>query len=56
MVHVLDSLKANFILSINDLPGMRMVFKGFKINPVTLKYSANKEGWTEGKELLVSNF
>lgn len=53
---VLGRVKANFILSINDHPQMRDAFGGFQIKPVSLKYSANREGWTEGKELLVSNF
>ena len=55
MAEILAGIKAKFILSINDLPEMREVFKGFKIKPVTLKYSVKKEGMTEGNELLVSN-
>jgi hypothetical protein len=44
------------LLSINDMPEMRQVFKGFNMEPVTLKYSASRESWTRGKELLVRNF
>jgi len=56
MTGILAKIKAKFILSINDLPEMRETFGGFKIKPVTLKYSASKDGWTTGKELLITNF
>lgn len=56
MAGILAGLKARFILSINDLPEMRKAFKAFKAKPVTLKYTTGKETWSEGKELLVSNF
>ena len=56
MAIILDGLKAKFILSINDLPEMRETFKGFKIRPVTLKYSVAKDQNTVGKELLIRNF
>ena len=52
----LGRIRSKFILSINDVPEMRDVFGSFKIKPVELKYSVSKERWTEGKELLVSNF
>ena len=55
MAEILGGIKAKFILSINDLPEMREVFKDFKIRPVRLKYSVKKEEITEGKELLVSD-
>ncbi len=53
---ILSAIKGKFILSINDLPEMREVFKGFQIKPVSLKYSVKKNELTEGKELLVSNY
>lgn len=56
MAEILAGLKAKFILSINDHTDIREIFDSFTIKPVTLKYSANREAWTEGKELLVSNF
>ncbi|PKN63541.1 MAG: adenine methyltransferase [Deltaproteobacteria bacterium HGW-Deltaproteobacteria-15] len=56
MAGVLSQIRNKFILSINDLPEMREVFGEFKIRPVSLKYSVSKEGWVEGRELLVSNF
>ncbi len=53
---ILGGITAKFILSINDLPEMREVFGDFKIKPGKLKYSVKREGMTEGKELLVSNY
>jgi DNA adenine methylase len=52
----LGGLKAKFILSINDLPEMREIYKGFKIKPVILKYSVAEKCATVGKELLITNF
>ena len=56
MAEILAGIKGKFILSINDRPEMREAFQGFKIKPVSLKYSVKKEELTEGKELLVSNY
>lgn len=56
MARLLEGVKATFILSINDLPEIREVFKQYKIRPVTINYSVSKGAQTEGKELLVSNF
>ena len=56
MAEILAGIKANFILSINDVPEMREVFKGFKVQPVALKYSASRGSQTQGRELLIMNF
>lgn len=56
MAGILAKIKAKFILSINDLPEMRKVFKWLRIKPVSLKYSASRGNWSEGKELLITNF
>ena len=56
MTELLAGLKGKFILSINDLPEMREVFKQFKIKSVSLKYTVNKNQGKEGKELLICNF
>jgi DNA adenine methylase len=53
---ILATVKAKFILSINDLPEMRDAFGEFKVSPVSLKYSVSKGDWSIGKELLISNF
>jgi len=56
MAAILSKLVARFILSINDLPEMRDTFQDFNITPVTLQYSSSRGTWSQGKELLVSNF
>jgi DNA adenine methylase len=56
MSDILSGLKAKFILSINDHPEMREIYKRFKIKPVTLKYSVAEKCATVGKELLITNF
>ncbi|HNR13385.1 MAG TPA: DNA adenine methylase [Thermodesulfobacteriota bacterium] len=53
---VMDGLTGKAILSINDHPEMRTVFKRFNMRPVSLTYSVSEKTCTEGKELLVSNF
>ena len=53
MAEVLKSIKGDFILSINDVPEIREVFKEFKIEPVTLSYSVSKNSGTVGRELLI---
>jgi DNA adenine methylase len=55
---ILRGLKGKFILSINDHPEIREIFKRFKILKVKTKYASG--AWT-GKskavtELLISNF
>lgn len=56
MAEILEGIKADFILSINDHPEIRKIFKGFNIKPVQLKYSVSQKKLMEGKELLISNF
>lgn len=57
MAGILAKIRSKFILSINDLPEIREIYKGFKIKPVNLKYSVAQKGpLKEAKELLVSNF
>lgn len=56
MSELLSGLKGKFILSINDLPEMRVAFKQFKIKSVSLKYTVNKNQGKEGNELLICNF
>jgi len=56
MATILAGLNGQFILSINDHPDIRAVFKAFEIKPVTLKYSVSKGKQTTGKELLITNY
>ncbi|WP_170302213.1 DNA adenine methylase [Desulfosarcina widdelii] len=55
MAEVLAGIKSKFILSINDHPDIRDVFKEFKIRPVSLKYTVSKGRQMKGKELVVMN-
>jgi len=56
MADILAGLKGKFILSINAHPDMVEIFKCFKSRNVSLKYSINKGGLKEARELLISNF
>lgn len=47
-------LKGRFILSINDLPEIRAMFAGFKIEPVELTYSISGGRGTPARELIIS--
>lgn len=55
MTEILAGLKGKFILSINDHPEMREVFKAFKMRQVSLNYTVNKNKGKVGKELLIYN-
>ena len=50
---VLKSLKGSFILSLNDHPEIREVFKDFNLTPVKLKYSISAKQPTTGSELII---
>lgn len=51
---MLAAIKGKFILSINDHPKMREVFKNYKIRPVSLLYSVSGKP-TKASELIISN-
>ena len=50
----LSKIKGKFILSINNHPKMREVFKNFKQQPVSLLYSVSGQP-TKAQELIISN-
>jgi DNA adenine methylase len=52
----LSKLKAKFILSLNDVPEVRALFKEFTIRTVELAYTAQKIAGRRYHELLISNF
>ncbi len=56
MAEILSGVKAKFILSINDHPEIRPIFKSFNIKPVSLKYTVSVGKCKTGKELLINNF
>ena len=51
---ILEGLKGRFILSINDRPEVREIFKAFTIEPVDLNYRISGTS-TPAKELVISN-
>jgi DNA adenine methylase len=52
----LRSLKAKFLLSLNDVPEIRRIFRGFTLRRVTLAYSAQKKVGNRYSELLIANY
>ena len=52
---ILAGVKGKFMLSLNDVPEVRELFKGFNIEPVTLMYSTGVAR-KEAHELLISNY
>jgi DNA adenine methylase len=58
LVDLLKHLKGRFLLTINDTPEIRTLFRGFQIENVELKYSVTRSAKARAKkrsELLVSN-
>lgn len=55
LASILKEIKGKFILSINDVPEVRKIFKPFYIMEVNTKYSLAQTGVKSVKELLISN-
>jgi DNA adenine methylase len=56
MVELLGKLRGKFILSLNDVPEVRAIFKKFHIKGVDLAYTAQKIAGRRYKEVLITNF
>jgi DNA adenine methylase len=52
----LDGLKGKFILSLNDVQGVRDTFANFKIEAVKTRYSINAKASAPVGEVLITNF
>lgn len=52
----LGGVQGKFILSLNDTPGVREVFRPFHIENVTTRYSVAAKGQKKVGEVLISNF
>ena len=52
----LAGIKGKFIMSINDVPEIREMFRDFAIQEVPTKYSMGKEGVKPVTELLIMNY
>jgi len=53
---ILKTLRGKFILSINDHPKTREIFRGFKVSRVRILYTAPKGKNKPVTELLISNY
>ena len=51
----LRKLRGKFILSLNDVPEIRTLFRGFTIQGVELSYTAQKRAGRRYREVLISN-
>jgi DNA adenine methylase len=56
MAERLTGLKAKFVLSLNDVPEVRRIFKQFKFRDIELFYTAQKKAGRRYKEVLITNF
>jgi DNA adenine methylase len=56
MAEILDGLKGKFVLSLNDLPEVRALFKRFKMRGIDLHYTAQRAAGRRYKEVLITNF
>ena len=52
---ILTGIKGKFILSLNDKPQVRDIFKDFYIKPVKTTYTANNKHQTPANEVLILN-
>lgn len=56
MADILGNIKGSFILSLNDRPEVRKIFKSFHISAVETKYTiAGNSNAVAAKEVLISN-
>lgn len=53
---ILKKLKGRFILSLNDVPEVRKLFSDFRIEEVSLAYTAQSMPGRKYRELLIANF
>jgi DNA adenine methylase len=55
MAAQLDTIKGRFILSLNDVEGVRQTFRAFTLEPVKTTYSMSVASTTKAAELLITN-
>jgi DNA adenine methylase len=56
MAERLGGLKAKFVLSLNDVPEVRRIFRAFKFREIDLFYTAQKVAGRRYREVLITNF
>lgn len=52
----LRALKGKFVLSLNDVPEVRRIFRGFRFQEIELAYTAQQIAGKRFRELLITNF
>ena len=55
LAKLLKVIKGKFIMSINDVPEIRAIFKGFYIKEVNTRYTVGIQSGKQAAELLISN-
>lgn len=56
MAEILAGLKGRFVLSLNDVPQVREIFRRFKVKGIELPYTAQKIAGRRFREVLITNF
>jgi DNA adenine methylase len=56
MADRLEDLRAKFVLSLNDVPEVRRIFRPFKFREIDLHYTAQKVAGRRYQEVLITNF
>lgn len=56
MAERLSALKGKFVLSLNDVPEVRAIFKAFRLRGIETAYTAQKIAGRRFRELLISNY
>ena len=53
---ILQSINGKFILSLNDVPEVRKMFRNYNLREIRFHYSAQKQKGKQYRELLIANF
>ena len=56
LANLLQPIKGKFVLTIDDVPQIREIFKASKITEVQIPYTAQQEAGRRFKELIITNF
>lgn len=56
LAELLKDLRGKFVVSLNDTPEIRKLFRSFRIAPVELAYSCSRHSRRREIELLITNF
>lgn len=54
LAELMNNIKGRFVMSLNDMPQVREIFRGFTICPVPTTYSISAGGSKQVQELLIS--